>query len=87
MTPIEPHAVTHPEKMHPGAHPALPAHPQEQVAVVPDQHIGVHLETEPPLQFGQNLEEMLPVTVAAENVFPLIAARGHVMPTARKLAT
>ena len=68
MTPIEPHAVTHPENMHAGTHPALPAHPQKQVIIVPHQHVGVHLETEPSLQFGKNLEEIPPVTVVAENI-------------------
>ncbi len=51
------------------------------------QHKRMHLQPEARLQLLQQLHKMLTVALVAENTFPLIASRGHMIPAAWKLAS
>jgi sorbitol-specific phosphotransferase system component IIA len=72
----------------PGVAAQKPAHPGDQVGVgglddqvklVPHQAVSMHLETGLLTRFRQRLEEVLPIHVVVEDVFPPITPAEHMI--------
>ena len=81
VTPVEPGGVTEVEPLHGAAQMGF-AQAQQQMIVVVHQREGAHAHPEAVGHFRQRLEKMGAVPVIPKDGTPLVAAAGHVIPSA-----
>src|SRR5437764_13046841 len=84
MPPIEPNRVAYIEPVN-GPGKVRFGDFDQQMVVIGHQHVGVQPHSKHAHHLFQQLQEMAPVLVIAENIATLIAARREVIPTSNPL--